>query len=203
MPLSDREIYRRCVACADNNYHLARPPMITPFSERDKPPGKIGWGLTSAGYDIRLSGAEVWVLNPSHGETIDPKRMSDPDYRNRVFTRRTFVEGEPITVPANSFILGRSYETFNVPRDLVGTCVGRSTLARCGVVVPVTPLEPGWSGVLTIEIANVSGLPLKVYAMEGIAQIQFWKIDGAVDLDYAQKEGVYNDQDGITAARVG
>lgn len=203
MILSDREIRRLCIPCEENSFDLSGLRMITPFSEREKPPGKIGWGLSSAGYDIRLSGAEVWVLNPSYGETIDPKRMYDPAYQNKVFIRRTFVEGEPITIPANSFILGRSYERFNIPRSVVGTCVGRSTLARCGYVVPVTPLEPGWEGVLTIEIANVSGLPLKVYAMEGIAQIQFWWVSGAVGEDYAQKRGSYQSQDGITPARIG
>lgn len=202
MPLSDTEIRKRCVPCEANKYSLTGAPMISPFSEAVKQPGVISYGLTHAGYDIRLSGVELWVLNPSYGEVVDPKRMRDPAYRERVFTKRTALAGEAVTVPANGYLLGHTYERFCMPRDLSADCLGKSTYARCGLIVNITPLEPGWEGVLTLELANTGGLPLKVYIMEGIAQLRFWPIIGELEQDYGEKSGVYMHQEGITAARV-
>jgi dCTP deaminase len=202
MSLTDCAIRARCVACEENGYKLDHPPMIEPFSEGVRKPGTISYGLSHRGYDIRLSGVEAWVLNPSYGEVVDPKRMYDPAYRERIFTKRTFLANQAITVPANGYILGVSYERFRMPRDLMGTCLGKSTYARCGLIVNVTPLEPGWEGSLTVEIANTGGMPVMVYAMEGIAQIQFWPANGRQGQDYAEKGGLYMSQEGVTAARV-
>jgi deoxycytidine triphosphate deaminase len=131
MPLSDTMIRALCVPCEQNLFNLTAPPLIENFSEAVDEPDKVSHGLTSAGYDVRISGVQVKVFNPSYGETINPKKMKDPDYQDRVFIKRTFLVGEVISIPANSYVLGVTVERFNVPRWLKGVCVGKSTYARC------------------------------------------------------------------------
>jgi len=193
MPLSDSEIKKLC---------LGQERLIEPFTEAVRNNGVISYGLSEVGYDLRLDGSDVWVFNPSYGEVIDPKRMADPSYREKVFTRRTAAPHEAIIVPANGYVLAKSYERFRMPNWLCGEVGGKSTYARCGVSINVTTLEPGWHGDLTIEIANNGGLPVKLYAMEGIAKVRFFRIDGVVERDYATKGGLYQGQVGVTAARV-
>lgn len=197
MPLSDRSIRAYCKP--DSATDL---PLITPFTEGVKEPGIISYGLTHAGYDLRLAADEVWAFTAAHGEVIDPKMMGNAEYRDHVFVRRSFGDHEPIVIPANGYILGRSYETINMPRFLEGLCVGKSTLARCGVLVNTTPLEPGWSGKVTLEIANLGGAPVKIYAMEGICQVLFFPTVGTVEQDYREKGGIYQNQVGVTPARI-
>lgn len=196
--LSDTEIRALCREAAPS-----QGPMISPFLDYDQPspPGAISYGLTSCGYDVRLGG-EVHIFNTAFCEAVDPKRMRDPDYRGRVFVRRRFLPGQPIPIPPNSYILGCSHERFSIPRGVVATCVGKSTYARCGIIVNVTPLEPEWAGQLTVEISNSSPLQAYVYCMEGIAQIQFHTIQGKVERSYADKAGIYQDQAGVVHARV-
>lgn len=185
------------------------PPMIDPFSEAVSGDGVISFGLTSAGYDLRLGG-EVFIFKSSYGETVDPASFKDEEYRKRVFdkvnipapTTPTPRKQRTIIIPAHSYILGHSYEYLRIPRDLKARCVGKSTLARCGVLINTTPLEPGWEGHLTIEIANISPCPVRVYAYEGIAQLEFETLAGEVETDYGDKGGKYQGQQGVTPARV-
>lgn len=201
MLLTDADIRRYCqspVHTAENG------PMIDPFCEAVSGGGVIGYGLTSCGYDIRL-GNEVWHLK-SIGEAINPKRMKEPEYLNRVMDRRTYGDGEEVIVPANGYILGVSKERFSIPRIIAGRCVGKSTYARCAVMINVTPLEPGWKGYLTVEVANTGPAPVVVFAGEGIAQIQFEVLTARPEKTYADKcngaPGKYQGQTGVTLAKV-
>jgi len=175
--------------------------MIEPFSEAVSGGGIISYGLTHAGYDVRLA-EEVLVFNNAYGQTVDPKRFKDPDYREKLFAELKRAPGDSVVIPAHGYILGRTYEYLQVPSHLAARCVGKSTYARCGIIVNTTPLEPGWCGHLTVEISNSSPCPAVVYVMEGIAQIQFEKLTSAPDLTYADKKGKYQGQLGVTPARV-
>jgi dCTP deaminase len=202
MLLTDSDIRRLCNN--PNEWHTLDGPMVDPFSEAVSGGGVIGYGLSSCGYDIRL-GNEVWYLK-STGEAINPKKMKDPDYLNKVMDKRTFLDGEAVIVPANGYVLGVSKERFNIPNHIAGRCVGKSTLARCAVHINVTPLEPGWRGQLTIEIGNAGPAPVVVFAGEGIAQIQFEQLTARPEKTYADKcngaAGKYQDQSGVTLAKV-
>jgi len=203
MPLTDREIRKLCIACEDNGWVKPLMPMIEPFSEAVRGGGIISYGLAEVGMDIRLSGKEIWVLNPSFGEAVDPKRMKEEGYTDRIFSKhRDVADHQAITVPAGGYVLGSAHEKFNIPRWLSGEVGGKSTYARCGVSINVTTLEPGWQGELTVEIKNDGGLPVKLYVMEGIAKIRFFRNDGELGQDYSQKGGIYQGQEGVTAARV-
>ena len=164
--------------------------MIDPFlDKRPKTQGVISSGLTVSGYDVRLNNRFKIFTNTYADTIIDPKN----------FNENAFVdfEGDVCIIPPNSFVLGSSMETFKMPRDIKGICEGKSTYARCAQVVPVTPLEPGWEGELTLEISNTAPLPAKIYAFEGIAQITFHDIEPC-EFDYSQRSGKYQGQQGIT-----
>ena len=163
---------------------------------KSRPKGAISSGLTSYGYDMTLD-RHFKVFRPRYDVAgiVDPKHF-DPALLEDVL-------GDHCVIPPNSFALGRSVETFSIPRDILVVVVGKSTYARCGIGVTITPLEPEWKGVVTIEIANHSSLPAKVYAGEGIAQLLFFKADIACAVSYADKKGRYQGQTGITAPRVG
>ncbi len=201
-------------------------PMIEPFSEAVSGNGVISYGLSHAGYDLRL-GPEIMLFKNSSMETIDPKRFMDENYRRRMFdewtysTKRiddTLLDSHQWTlnslnvtrmdsdnsyvIPPNSYILGRSLEYLRIPRHIKGRCVGKSTLARSGILVNTTPLEPGWCGHLTIEIGNITPCPAKVYVMEGIAQLEFELLTAPPEVDYEAKDGQYQGQLGVTPARV-
>ena len=168
--------------------------MIEPFEEGQVREGVISYGLSSFGYDIRVAD-EFKVFTNVHSVVVDPKNF-DP---------RSFVdisgEGHCI-IPPNSFALARTLEHFSIPPDVLVICLGKSTYARAGIVIHVTPLEPEWRGHLTLEISNTTPLPAKIYANEGIAQLIFFQSDEAPTTTYAQRGGKYQDQRGVTLPRM-
>ena len=167
--------------------------MITPFEERLKREGVISYGLSSYGYDCRLSD-EFMIFTNVDNAIVDPKNFSD----NSFVTRKTDV----CVIPPNSFVLCRTVETFKIPRDVLVVCLGKSTYARCGLIVNVTPLEPEWEGQVTLEISNTTPLPAKVYANEGIAQFLFFQGASECEVSYADRAGKYMQQEGVTLPRM-
>lgn len=167
--------------------------MITPFQEKQKREGVISYGLSSYGYDCRLSD-EFMIFTNVDNAVVDPKQFNPSSF----VTRKTDV----CIIPPNSFVLCRTVETFKVPRDVLVICLGKSTYARCGLIVNVTPLEPEWEGQVTLEISNTTPLPAKVYANEGIAQFLFLKGEGACEVSYADRAGKYMGQTGVTLPRM-
>lgn len=199
--LSDLEIRKRCLEGNGEHTKHLKDPMIWPYSFASSRPGVISYGETSAGYDMRL-GDEIWFPKTSYGEVVDPKRLKEgEEYINRVYEKRTITEGFFILAP-HSYVLGKTFEKFSIPRDIKGRCTGKSTLARVGILINTTPAEPLWRGYLTVEIGNVSPNPVKLYIMEGIAQMEFELIHGKVENDYESKGGIYQNQVGVTPARV-
>jgi dCTP deaminase len=167
--------------------------MITPFVDGQKRDGVISYGLSSYGYDARLAD-EFKIFTNVHSTVVDPKCLDD----------RSMVDfkGDVCIIPPNSFVLARTVETFNVPRKVLVTCIGKSTYARCGLIVNVTPLEPEWRGVVTLEISNTTPLPAKVYANEGICQFLFWESESQCLVSYADRKGKYQDQLGVVLPKV-
>jgi dCTP deaminase len=167
--------------------------MIEPFSEKQIRKGVISYGLSSYGYDVRIADEFKIFTNINH-MVVDPKDF-DP---------RSFVdyEGEQCIIPPNSFALARTVERFKVPRDVIVVCLGKSTYARCGIIVNVTPLEPEWEGIVTLEVSNTTPLPARIYAGEGIAQMLFFQGDEPCETSYADKKGKYQAQDGLTLPRL-
>jgi dCTP deaminase len=163
--------------------------VIRPFANGTPAPGAISYGLSSYGYDVRV-GRRFKVFTNARCAVVDPKHF-DP---------RSFVdiEGDFCLIPPNSFALAETVEYLEIPRDVLAVCVGKSTYARCGIIVNVTPLEPEWRGKITLEISNTTPLPAKIYANEGIAQILFLRNDGVCQTSYADKKGKYQDQKGLT-----
>lgn len=153
----------------------------------------ISYGLSSYGYDLRVSD-EFKVFTNVFGSVVDPKAFDD----------RSFVDitTDVCVVPPNSFALARSVEYFRIPRDVLTICVGKSTYARCGIIVNVTPFEPEWEGHVTLEISNTTPLPAKIYANEGLAQVVFFKSDEVCGTSYADRSGKYMGQRGITIPRM-
>jgi dCTP deaminase len=167
--------------------------MINPFSEQQVSKG-ISFGLSSYGYDIRLAD-EFKVFAAEGLAKIDPKNFPAEAFRD--------VRAESILIPANSFALARSKEYFKIPRDVITICLGKSTYARCGLIVNVTPLEPEWEGFITISLSNTAPLPVRVYAEEGIAQVIFLQAEQVCLNSYKDKKGKYQGQQGITLAKSG
>ncbi len=167
--------------------------MIEPFEERQVRQGVISYGLSSYGYDLRIAD-QFKIFTNVHNTVVDPKGF-DP---------RSFVDvqGETCIVPPNSFALGRSVEYFRIPRNVMTLCVGKSTYARCGIIVNVTPFEPEWEGYVTLEISNTTPLPAKIYANEGIAQVLFFESDETCAVSYADRQGKYQAQQGIVLPKV-
>jgi dCTP deaminase len=149
--------------------------------------GVISYGVSSYGYDVRI-GREFRVFRPSLG-VIDPKNFNPEILED--------INSDWCIIPPNSFALGVSLERFKIPRDTIAICLGKSTYARCGIIVNVTPLEPEWEGHITIEISNTTPLPAKIYANEGIAQILFLRGVEACRTSYADKKGKYQSQSGV------
>ncbi len=168
--------------------------MIDPFVDGQVRDEVVSYGLSSFGYDMRVAG-EFRVFTPNiHNSVVDPKSIDE----------RAMVEYEVddhILIPPNSYVLGRSVEYFRMPSDVLALVVGKSTYARSGIIVNVTPLEPGWAGHVTIEISNATPLPAKVYAHEGIAQVVFLRGEQP-DISYADRSGKYQQQEGITLPRM-
>lgn len=174
---------------------------IEPFEAADRRPDTISYGVSSYGYDVRVGTRfKIFTNAPSGGTAIvDPKAFS-PDLFLEIDTKD--LDQDHIIIPPNSFALAETVETMSIPRDTLVICVGKSTYARCGLIVNVTPLEPEWRGRVTLEISNTTPLPAKVYAEEGIAQMVFLKADRVCQTSYADKGGKYQDQDGLTLPRV-
>ncbi len=167
--------------------------MIVPFADQRKRVGKISFGTSSYGYDFRLSD-EYKIPDFSGAKNLDPKRMDDISFRDH--------KGRYCLIPANSFVLGRSLEYFRIPRDVVVVCQGKSTYARSGVIVNVTPLEPEWEGYITIALVNAAPVPAKVYSAEGIAQLLFFRAESECMTSYADRKGKYQAQKQIRLSRV-
>jgi dCTP deaminase len=163
--------------------------MIVPFSDRRIRKGVISYGLSSYGYDIRVAD-EFKVFTNIKTTLVDPKKF---DQRSLVDTKGKFC-----LIPPNSFILARTVEYFRIPRNILTICLGKSTYARCGIIVNVTPFEPEWEGYATLEISNTTPLPAKIYANEGIAQIIFLEADEICEVSYRDKKGKYQAQKKIT-----
>jgi len=167
--------------------------LIEPFEEKLISKGKISYGLSSYGYDIRVAD-EFKIFTNAFSSVIDPKNFSPSSFVD--------FKGKICIVPPNSFVLARSVEYFRMPKNVFGIVVGKSTYARCGIIVNITPLEPGWEGHLTIEISNTTPLPAKIYANEGIAQVIFFEGDEPPLVTYADRKGKYQKQKGITLPKV-
>ena len=167
--------------------------MIEPFEDRQVRAGVISYGLSSYGYDIRVAD-EFKVFTNINSTVVDPKH----------FDARSFVDvqADVCIIPPNSFALARTIEYFRIPRDVLTVCVGKSTYARCGLIVNVTPFEPEWEGFVTLEISNTTPLPAKVYSNEGIAQVLFFQGDETCDVSYADKKGKYQGQRGLTLPKL-
>lgn len=172
---------------------LANGGMIEPFEEKLVRNGVISYGLSSFGYDIRLAD-EFKIFTNVHSAIVDPKHF-DP---------KSFVEvkGDHCIIPPNSFILARSFERIKMPKNLLAICLGKSTYARCGLIVNVTPLEPGWEGYITLEVSNTTPLPAKVYANEGIAQLLFFEGHAAPEVTYDSRKGKYQNQVGVQLPKI-
>jgi dCTP deaminase len=167
--------------------------MIKPFEDRQVRKGMISYGVSSYGYDLRISD-EFKIFTNINNTIVDPKG----------FDTRSFVDfqGDVCIIPPNSFALGRSVEYFTIPRNVLTICVGKSTYARCGIITNVTPFEPEWEGYVTLEISNTTPLPAKIYANEGIAQVLFFESDEACQTSYADRQGKYQGQQGIVLPTV-
>ena len=167
--------------------------MIKPFVESQVREGVISFGLSSYGYDLRVAD-EFKIFTNVNSTIVDPKQ----------FDARSFVEfeGPVCIVPPNSFALSRSVEYFKIPRNVITVCLGKSTYARCGIIVNVTPLEPEWEGFVTLEISNTTPLPARVYSNEGLCQIIFLESDELCETSYRDKKGKYQAQQGIVLPRV-
>ena len=167
--------------------------MIEPFSEKQVRDGVVSYGVSSYGYDVRIAD-EFKIFTNINSTIVDPKN----------FDTRSFVDfkGEVCIIPPNSFALARTVEYFRIPRTVITVCVGKSTYARCGIIVNVTPFEPEWEGIVTLEVSNTTPLPAKIYANEGIAQVLFFESDEICETSYADKKGKYQAQRELTLPRL-
>src|SRR5438477_1712733 len=172
-----------------SDWQIREEIKIEPFAEESLRPGVISYGVSSYGYDVRV-GRNFKVFTNVYGALIDPKNFSPAAFVD--------IEGDFCIIPPNSFALAATVEYFEIPRDVLATCLGKSTYARCGIFVNVTPLEPEWRGRITIEISNTTPLPAKIYANEGISQILFLRGEQVCKVSYGDKKGKYQDQKGLT-----
>ena len=167
--------------------------MILPFENKQVREGKISYGLSSYGYDARVS-EEFKIFTNVNSEIVDPK-----DFKSTNFVTKN---GPECIIPPNFFALARTVERFKIPKDVMVICLGKSTYARCGIIVNVTPLEPGWEGHVTLEFSNTTPLPAKIYANEGVAQFIFLKGNETPEVTYADRNGKYMGQTGVTLPKV-
>lgn len=175
-----------------------RHGMIEPFEGgllKHSPLGQpiVSYGTSSYGYDVRCA-REFKLFTNLHSAIIDPKEFNPQSFVD--------VEGDHCIIPPHSFALARTVEYFRMPKDILAICVGKSTYARCGIIVNVTPLEPGWEGHITLELSNTTPLPAKIYANEGVAQILFFQGDEKCDTSYDERGGKYQGQKGVTLPKV-
>ena len=167
--------------------------MIKPFKSTLVSAGKISYGLSSYGYDIRVAD-EFCIFTDINSTVVDPK----------AFDKRSLIthKGKECIIPTNSFALAKTVEYFKIPRNIIAVCVGKSTYARCGIIVNVTPFEPEWEGYATLEISNTTPIPAKIYANEGIAQVLFFESDSVCECSYKDRKGKYQKQPGLTLPKV-
>ena len=177
--LSDKWIRKMC----------KEKDMISPFEEKQVRGDSISYGLSSFGYDARVSD-EFKIFTNVNSEIVDPKNFKPTNF----VTKNT----SECIIPPNSFVLARTMEKFKIPEDVLVICLGKSTYARCGIIVNVTPLEPGWEGYVTLEFSNTTPLPAKIYANEGVAQFIFLESDDVCETSYKDREGKYQGQKGVT-----
>jgi len=171
------------------DWQIRRDIKIEPFAEGLSRPGVVSYGVSSYGYDVRV-GRRFKVFTNVYGAIVDPKKFDPSAFVD--------LEADSCVIPPNSFALAETVEYFEIPRDILAICMGKSTYARCGIIVNVTPLEPEWRGKITMEISNTTPLPARIYANEGIAQILFLRADAVCQASYADKKGKYQDQKGLT-----
>jgi dCTP deaminase len=167
--------------------------MINPFSEKQVREGVISYGLSSYGYDLRVAD-EFKIFTNVNNALVDPKKFDEKSF--------VTVQTDKCIVPPNSFALARSVEYFKIPRSVLTICVGKSTYARCGIIVNVTPFEPEWEGFVTLEISNTTPLPARIYANEGLCQIIFFESDEVCETSYADRKGKYQAQKGIVLPKL-
>lgn len=167
--------------------------MIEPFVESQKRDGVISYGVSSYGYDARVA-PEFKIFTNVDNAVVDPKNFSSDSFVDR--------KTDVCIIPPNSFVLARTIEYFRIPRDVLVICLGKSTYARCGIIVNVTPLEPEWEGHVTLEFSNTTPLPAKIYAHEGACQFLFLKGAGRCDVSYRDRAGKYQGQQGVTLPRL-
>ncbi|GAB1420802.1 dCTP deaminase [Anaerolineales bacterium] len=167
--------------------------MIEPYVEKQVREGVISYGVSSYGYDMRVS-TSFKIFTNVHSAIVDPK----------AFNPQSFIdfEGDSCLIPPNSFALAHSVEYFRIPRNVLTITVGKSTYARAGIITNVTPFEPGWEGYVTLEISNTTPLPARIYANEGIAQVLFFEADEECEVSYADKKGKYQGQTGVTLPKI-
>jgi dCTP deaminase len=167
--------------------------MIEPFTDGQVRQGVISYGLSSYGYDVRIAD-DFKIFTNINSTIVDPKH----------FDTRSFVDvkAAECIIPPNSFALARTVEYFRIPRDVLVVCLGKSSYARCGIIVNVTPLEPEWEGIVTLEVSNTTPLPARIYAGEGIAQMLFFQSDEPCEVSYADKKGKYQGQQGLTLPKL-
>ena len=181
--LIDREIKSYC----------EQYKMIEPFSDHLNSNGVISWGLSSMGYDIRVT-EEFKVFTDVWNTLVDPKKFDPKSFVD--------IKAKECIIPPNSFALARTVEYFRIPRNVVTVCVGKSTYARCGIIVNVTPFEPEWEGYAVLEISNTTPLPAKIYANEGIAQVLFFASEEACEVSYGDRKGKYQKQQSIVLPKI-
>ena len=167
--------------------------MISPFEEKQVRGDKISFGVSSYGYDARVS-SEFKIFTNVNTETVDPKNFKQTSF----ITKKV----NECIIPPTSFVLASTVEYFKIPKDVLVICLGKSTYARCGIIVNVTPLEPGWEGYVTLEFSNTTPLPAKIYANEGVAQFIFLKGNEKPEVTYADRKGKYMGQTGVTLPKV-
>ena len=167
--------------------------MIEPFVNGQVKEGVISFGLSSYGYDIRITD-EFKIFTNVHSAVVDPKHFNPDSF--------VYYKGDICVIPHNSFVLARTIEYFRIPRTVLTMCLGKSTYARCGLIVNVTPFEPEWEGYVTLEISNTTPLPARIYAGEGIAQVIFFEADEVCQTSYADRKGKYQSQQEIVLPRI-
>ena len=167
--------------------------MIKPFLSKQVRKGKISFGLSSYGYDARVSNEFKIFTNVNSG-IVDPKNFKKESFMTKI--------GKECIIPPNSFALARTIEYFKIPENVLVICLGKSTYARCGIIVNVTPLEPGWEGHVTLEFSSTTPLPAKIYANEGVAQFVFIKGNEDPSVSYADRNGKYQGQKGVTLPKI-
>ena len=167
--------------------------MIEPFVVDQVREKVISFGLSSYGYDVRVTD-EFKIFTNVHSAIVDPKHFNPTSFID--------FKGDNCVIPPNSFVLARTIEYFRIPRSVLTMCIGKSTYARCGLIVNVTPFEPEWEGYVTLEISNTTPLPARIYANEGIAQVLFFEADEVCEISYADRKGKYQAQKSIVLPRI-